>query len=1265
MAVPSVPDYAIGKGPELVSGALTCFGVRRSDGLGVVLRSYVEDRQRATGELARSEFDALRAVAGPGVPNALELVADLQPPWVVLEKSPGQSLSNIVSESPLTEKETLEVAIQLCRILARVHERGYLYCRLNPDDVYVEEGTLRTHLVHFGSARTLGAVEQKHSSTLEHIRPLLPFYSPEQTGRMARGMDARSDLYSLGALLYFALTGCPPFESDDPLALIHAHMARTPVPPLERRPELPPTLSRIVLKLLQKEPSDRYQAAHALERDLCECQHQLASTGCIADDLPLGTADIPIRPMFSMRLFGRSRECRALHEAYARIREQQVELLVIMGPPGVGKSALLHDLRPVISETGGYLAQGKFDLYRRDVPYSGLLAALESLVQQILRESDARVALWRDSLRRALGRLAGVVTELIPDLALLLPDAAPVPRLAPRETQARLVYALERLVLGCGRPEHPLVLFIDDLQWADPGSRTVLESLLAESRGAALLVVTTCRDEHEPTWRPVARLVRQLRERQVRVTELSLEPLGIEATEEMLSDALLRPIDQVRSLAERVAAKTGSNPLWIQQFISHLHDLGLISYAPSEGWRWEDADIEAAAVPEGAVGLLVAKLERLPARPRSLLQFASCVSDEFEVELLSELTGDPRDALEPPLFALAKEGLLAPSANGFRFVHDRVREAAQALLTEEERSRLHHRTARLVLERSPDAVHTDRVFEIADHFNRSLRHLGEAERAQALGVNVSAGTRALGAGAAETAHHYFVAGRELFRESDWASAAKLCFDLWLQSAEAAYLNGDFELSLSLLDVLDQREHSSIQAAHVSAKRIACMIAVRSGDVLRYTIEQLRRFGWRAPKRPSYLRARITLEYTHWRLGGSRDASAFGGEPPADPGWAAPILVTGAGASAMVRQGNAMLLCITTCSSLLRFERHGALPGISMSMAVFTAMLASLRFRMRREAIERYVALTLDCMARVPSPIDVRARFSLHCFTLPYLRPRHSLLDPLRQIAEDAAEVGDKEYALYAAAHRAMALSHCGPSLREVVLEFERLYELTELPIARSTFAALAEVYELLEQPTASGRDWSSDPPAIRALLEVVLDGDQLPAFHWFMVLCYFGQFERASLLLPRFTLDAFSAQPSSGIDFMLFQAVCLGANAARANWSVRMRALNDIRIGMWFVRGRILPNSDFEHVTTAVQAECARLKKGVSKALSLYQRAAREALDRGYPMRAALLHERRADLLLERRHQVEGWAALQQAHDLYMQWGAHAKVRQLERALRH
>jgi hypothetical protein len=422
---------------------------RRQDGREVVLKAASDALDPVTeAELSR-EFEALSAVAGPGIVQALALLTEEQT-VLVLDRVPGQRLAGSLASGPLELPAFLEIAIQLGEALGRVHAARWIHCYVTPSSAVIAPASLEAVLIGFHLAQPLGA--EARSAQKLAARGDLRYMAPEQTGRMNRGVDARSDLYALGATLYHALVGEPPFQTSDPLALIHAHMARVPPPPTERNPRVPVALSRIVLKLLEKQPESRYQSAAALVADLRLCRDALLQRGHIDDALALGATHAPDRPHFSSKLYDRERETELLRALFRQVRDGSPKVLVIAGQPGAGKSALIEVLRPDVAESGGYIAIGKFDL-SRDRPYAAWVAAIDGLVRQFLAESDARLSLWRESLREALGNIAKVLVDLVPDLQFVVGEVPDVPRLGPRETQARLALALRRFLKACAAAE--------------------------------------------------------------------------------------------------------------------------------------------------------------------------------------------------------------------------------------------------------------------------------------------------------------------------------------------------------------------------------------------------------------------------------------------------------------------------------------------------------------------------------------------------------------------------------------------------------------------------------------------------------------------------------------------------------------------------------------------------------------------------------------------------------------------------------------------
>ncbi len=1252
------PDgYSLGKRLHTTPHAEVYEAVRAVDGVEVVLKAYLLDRSTDPRPRAQREFDALRRLSCPGVPRALDLDRRGESPVLVLERLPAIPLAHLLHSGPLPLARWLHIAIQLAETLSQVHAARILHKDLTPNNVLVEVSSERVWIVDFGLSTELGSADRSSALMTGTVAGTFHYISPEQTGRMNRGCDFRSDLYSLGTTLYHAACGTPPFSVNDPLELIHSHMARWPAAPSEHRPELPDPLSRLILKLLRKEPDERYQSARALHADLLACREQLERTGSIDPSFVLASAEIPDRPRFSARLHGRERETAALSEAYARARDGRVQLLLLTGEPGAGKSSLVDQLRPTIAETNGYLALGKFDAYR-DRAYGGWVAALGSLAQQLLLESDARLARWRSDLLEGLGNIARALVDLVPDLGFVLGDTPPVPKLGPRETQARLSLALQRFVAVCATAQHPLVLFLDDLQWSDDGSRVLLEELLGSVEAKALLLIGAYRPAEVQAQHPLAALLARLAQRGVARERIDLAPLSVEATTTMLAEALERPSDSVRGLARLIELKTGNSPLLARQFVELLHERGWLRYERGAGWTWDAAQIEAAEVPDGAVALMTAKIDGLAAEPRAALEFASCMSEEFDVDLLVELSGKPREAIETPLFALAEQGLITPAPGGFRFAHDRIREAAQTRLSEQQRGQLHARTARLLIERSSEQERAERVFEIAEHLDRGLAHLPPELRLTAIELNLLAGKIALAAGVGATSSRYFAAARSLVGPEDWAERRALVFELQSLSSESAFQCRDFETAFGLLDDLEARGVSTFEFAQVAARRIIVLALARPPEEgAAYALGVLRKLGVRWKRHPSWLRTSLELRRVDWLLGSndeqlrpatSVDLDSFGA-----------ILVIGA-ASGLLARLDKNLVALAGCFVLRYHLRHGyaAPPGFAFSAyAVYAhAVLGDVALA------ERHVELALKWHERVPNPIfGMRTEMGIYVTYKPWVQRRREPLQHAERIIEQAREIGDREFEYYTgflnACYRALAgdpVRECEQRLRDLasaVQTARHVYVEPELVHGVYKFMKAGTSNAELEQRIAESDAWiEANPGSAEVYVRTM----------WMMVLCVYGRFDLAFGQSEAMSDRLFRAVPFVHLaDHTFYRGLAAAELATRSRGRAQRAQRRALRESVRQLRTWAKSGPDFVHMAQLLEAETARLAGQVARARSLYEQAVQRARQQEFAHHAALGHERRALMLTDLRRGTEAAAALKDAIGLYRHWGAEDKAEAL------
>ncbi len=784
---------------------------RSQDGQSVIIKELREIYPSPLSKAKiRREFDIQKSAKGDLIVEALSFDFDEGIVRLVLEDFGGTSLDRLFHKTRPSLLETIEIGRKAALALDHIHGRGIVHKDINPANIVLNPKSREIKLIDFG----ISSVVRREDFTLRPIDTFagtLLYISPEQTGRMNRSIDYRSDLYSLGVTLYTLLCGHPPFQSSSLLELIHSHIARTPIPPSEKDSSIPKSLSDLVMILLAKRPENRYQSAAGIYYDLSLILENLESAHSGCSPAVLRQKDLSPTLSIPEKLYGREKELSLLNEILEQaIHQGKMQLLLVSGYSGIGKTALINEIHRELVLAGTHFISGKVDQFRRGIPYDSLIQAFRQLVQQILTESSEQINSWKHRLLKAIGANGKALIDVIPELTSLLGQQPPLDEVNPTEAENRFRRVLLQFAQALATPEHPLVLFLDDLQWADLGSLSLIEALVLDSDSQCLLLIGAYRDNEVEAAHPLIKMLGRLHDWGKVVQELKLGSLSLEHIAELAADTLRQPVKEVEELAVQINYKTNGNPFYINRFMEELAAQKLLSVDNLRGrWIWNIEGISKQAATENVVDFLSARLKMLPKPTRLALEAAAQIGNSFELSIVAECCHRSLHEMQADLQLAIEFELIIPKAEGywyipednssqneipnfeFRFLHDRIEQAAAVLGEYEDLPQLHLQLGRLLLKREKQNTQGTRLFEIVTHLNTASSLIDDRDELDELiNLNMEAGRRALHSAEYGTADHFFNIAISHSGSGDWERRYNITFDLYSLAAQSAYLIGD-------------------------------------------------------------------------------------------------------------------------------------------------------------------------------------------------------------------------------------------------------------------------------------------------------------------------------------------------------------------------------------------------------------------------------------------------------------------------------------------
>jgi predicted ATPase/signal transduction histidine kinase/tRNA A-37 threonylcarbamoyl transferase component Bud32 len=1228
----------------------------------------------------RHEMAIVTSIRSDRVVHAIDVVRLGDDAALVLEDIGGESLDRHLGRTRLSIADTLGVAIHVAAALRDVHAAGIIHKDVTPSNIVYNAATGQARLIDFDVA-TAWRTERHSLISPTTLEGTLRYMAPEQTGRMNRLVDSRADLYAFGVTLFELLTGRLPFTDDDVLAIVHAHLAVRPPAPAAIDPAIPRPVSAIVTKLMAKAPEDRYQTAAGLLADLRTCFERVSGTGAI-DDFALGKGDVATRFELPTRLYGRRSELEVLRDAFERVAAGAVETVLVSGHSGVGKSSMVRELFPLITRERGHLLSGKFDQLRGDAPYPALVAAFDGLIHQLLAESEDTLGRWRDLIVEAIAPNGRVVIDALPALERIIGPQPPVVALDAAGTQSRFRLTLQRFIQVFTRRSHPLVLFLDDMQWADPESIQLLAQVAMSPGSDAFLLIEAFRDNEVSETHPVMAAAREIR-RHRRVTRLELAPLPVDDITALIADTLHRDAAAIGPLARLVCRKTDGNPFFVRQLLHALHDAGHIVFDAERSWFTFDAtSIERAPISENVADLLADNLRRLPGSTQRTLAMAAAIGNRFELDLLALIAESSPLALHGELAAALGDELVVPlsgleyvsAAHGaglvvrqLRFQHDRIQRAAYALMSPEAQQRMHLRIGELLLASAPLAELGDRLFDVVSHWNRAVALLDTPERRTQLAqLDVMAARKAQRSAAYAAAIEFLQVAVACF---DWASQYGEQLEAHTLLAECVYFSGDARRAAAILD--DAVAHAIHRYDRGTLEALRTTFYICGNDMkaaLRCTRQASALLGREVPDDPAALVPAIgaTIDAIIQRIAG-RDIQQLVELPTMTDPDALALASLYRNIQPAAFQLEPPLGAFLTAQLVLLSLEYGNCAASAQGYAAFAAVLFG---RELGHLAPRFGELALALNQRLD---DRASRGAVECvyalFSASWYRPLEEAIAHMRSAARCGREVSDHIHAGVASASEIMYRLLRGAEPLDDILQDARVYrqqcrEVGELGSARLLTWEINRIRVLAGEIASLAADEHDSQVTLMATREEANTAHQLNLLIAMVDVALAAGDDATAIDLATATRPLETKVRNSIVVFehrflhcLAAVATCRKRPARRAELEAVIEA-NQRALEPWV---KACP-ANFEAMYLLVEAERTTLAGDLAASLALFDRATAAAARHGMRRLEALAHELHGRLWLERDKPEIAQLYLARARSLLVTLGIKRKVDVLDRS---
>ena len=1283
----SIAGYTISSTIHEGTRSLVCRGIRNVDKMPVVLK-ILNSEYPSPEELARfrQEYEITKNLKLDEVIQVYALENYKQSLAIVMEDFGGISLAEILRSQKLSVSEFLDLALKICRIIGKVHQQHVMHKDLNPSNILLqhEQDQYLVKIIDFGIAAKFSYEESELPA--KSLEGTLAYIAPEQTGRMNRSIDYRSDFYSLGVTFYEMLIGFLPFQSSDTIELVHCHLAKAPRPPHEVNQQIPKPVSDIIMKLMAKTAEERYQSISGLMSDLNKCHEQLSYTGQI-QYVAIGQDDVAESFHIPRKLYGREQSLQDLLEEFSEIKQGTRRCVLVTGYSGIGKSELVQALQTPVSEQQGYFISGRFERFKKHVQYSAILQALQDLFQQILAEDDARLQRWKEKLAAVLGENAQILIDLAPELEIILGSQHKAPSLSSTEARKRVQRILLDVLPLFGNAERPLLLFLDNLHWSDSLSAGLLQQLLSRPEMQHFMMIGAYRDHEVEADHPLATLLAGLRREELPLREIELAPLSLADLSRLLADTLNDSKETLFPLAKLVLEKTGGNPLAVREFLKLIHTERLLTFDLQSGhWQWSLDQIQGMSMTENVVEFMAAKIQKLPLSTQRFLQCAACIGNRCDLHMIAAVMECAEAEAVSELDRVIHEGFLLPADESYQymkffnpaelkefaphvvynFAHNRFQEDALALLPQEELGRFHLQIGRHLLDCDlHQSSGENAIADIAAHLNLGAEFIdAEEEKVQLLQFNLTVGQHAKAEGDYHAARHYLLQGMRLLNAEDWDAHSTLTFSMYRERAEIEYLSGDFGESERL--IFESISHSRSSRDKTELFQLL---------IMQYTL--------RGQYREALDAGRAALKLLNVELPGPKQQAAWNQELNAlmeelQGRDAASLHELPKISDSRKQQAMQIVLRLLPAASqcapqlyhLLRIDlmkdslAHGLCPDTPVIFAHFGSLLASSRGNYVKGYAFGSSGLELGEQFQDPAQTS-RVSLILASELCAWVQP----LQQAHRFEHDAYHkaVESREFlcAGQALMHRVLNLFYEGANLEQLMDDLPEFLDFSlqrhNLP-ARDFMLGCGLVFSNLRGLSPKIASFDTAELREEQFFEECKKRQSVMTDGIFQIMkaqaLYLYNFTEKALDCLRSAEASLELMPNSicRVAHLFYDSLCVSAlhpGPQDASWERLARNLRQMQ--SWAEQ---CPEN-FRHLALLLQAEESRLKEEPFPAMQFYQHAIEAADSQESAYHSALAHELAARFYLDQHFLDFAEFHLKKAHHKYSLWGSPRKASEL------